>query len=211
MNGVLDKFVGGWQVSGIGQLRSTYFTLPTGIYPTTGNSLEYYGYEYPIEDCRSGTCIPGYLWFNGYIPEHQINSVDANGKPNGYMGVPDEYKPAAQPLIPHNATGYAAGDRGTNNVWVKLKNQTTQKVGFNDNMHPWRNQFVPSTRIWSVDASLVKNIPIKERFNIRINVDFFNVFNTPGNNSSVGSDGMLRTNTSANAARTAQLSGRVSW
>ncbi len=33
MNAVLDKVVGGWQVSGIGTVRSNYFSLPTGIYP----------------------------------------------------------------------------------------------------------------------------------------------------------------------------------
>ena len=42
-----------------------------------GNDVEMYGYKYPIEDCRSGACFPGYLWWNGYIPANRINSVDA--------------------------------------------------------------------------------------------------------------------------------------
>ena len=63
-------------------------------------AVEIYGDKYPIEDCRSGACFPGYLWWNGYIPANQINSVDRNGKPNGVMGVPANYKPAAAPLIP---------------------------------------------------------------------------------------------------------------
>lgn len=201
----LDKLVGGWQVSGYGQVRSTYFTLPTNIYPTTDNPLEFYGYKYPIQDCRSGTCVPGYLWFNSYIPPHQIN------QPNGYMGIPADYKPAGQPLIPHNATGYAAGDLGTNNVWVPLNNGNVQKIAYNDNLHPWRQQYFPSTRQWTVDASLVKNIQIRESVALRLNVDFFNVFNNPGNNPGIGGDGMLRTNTSANAARVAQLSMRLTW
>jgi len=211
MNGALDKLLGGWQLSGIGWLRSTFFTLPTSIYPVTGNALQIYGYKYPIQDCRSGVCVPGYLWWNGYIPAHQINSVGADGKPNGVMGVPADYKAAAQPLIPHNATGYAAGDLGTNNVWVTLQNGATQKVSYNDNLHPWRNQFIPSVRQWSVDASAVKNVRIAERLELRLNIDFFNVFNSPGNNSNVGSDGILKTNTSANAARTAQLGARLTW
>jgi len=209
MNSVLDKFIGGWQVSGIGWLRSTFFTLPTSIYPTS-NKIETYGYKYPIQDCRSGACIPGYLWWNSYIPAYQINSVGANGKPNGYMGIPAGYKPAGQPLIPYEATGYASGDLGTNNVWVPLNSGATQKVAFNDNLHPWRNQYIPSVRQWIVDASLVKNFAVTERMNLRFNVDFFNVFNNPGNNSGVSSDGVLRTNTSGNAARTAQLSMRLS-
>ncbi|MEK7405794.1 MAG: TonB-dependent receptor, partial [Acidobacteriota bacterium] len=97
--GVLERLIGGWQVAGLGSLRSNYFALPTDIYPTS-DKIEIYGYQYPIQDCRGGSCWPGYLWWNGYIPAHQINSVDANGRPNGVMGVPDNYRPAAQPLNP---------------------------------------------------------------------------------------------------------------
>ncbi len=39
MNSTLDKVAGGWQVSGIGTVRSNYFQLATGIYPT-GNPIE---------------------------------------------------------------------------------------------------------------------------------------------------------------------------
>ena len=87
---MLDKFIGGWQIAGLGSLRSNYFTLPTNNYPT-GTPIQFYGYQYPIQDCRSGACFPGYLWWNGYIPANRINSVDANGKPNGVMGVPVTY------------------------------------------------------------------------------------------------------------------------
>ena len=50
-----DKFIGGWQIAGIGYLVSRYWTLPTNHVPTTG-TIEVYGYKYPIEDCTSGTC-----------------------------------------------------------------------------------------------------------------------------------------------------------
>ncbi|MEK7404837.1 MAG: hypothetical protein AAB225_06985 [Acidobacteriota bacterium] len=63
----LDRPIGAWQIAGMGSLRSTYFSLPTSIYPT-GNRIELYGYKYPIQDRRSGTCYPGYLWWGGYIP-----------------------------------------------------------------------------------------------------------------------------------------------
>ena len=118
---VLNRIIGGWQTAGIGQLRSNYVTLPTDVYPN-GNKIEVYGEKYPIEDCRSGACRSGYLWWNGYIPAHQINSVDANGKPNGVMGVPSSYKPAAEPIIPwpaapnRNDPNYAFF--GTNTVYV---------------------------------------------------------------------------------------------
>ena len=43
----------------------------------TATTIEMYGYQYPIQDCRSGACCPGYLWWNGYIPANRINSYDA--------------------------------------------------------------------------------------------------------------------------------------
>jgi hypothetical protein len=210
MNSVLDKIVGGWQVSGIGQIRSNYFSLPTGIYPT-GNPIETYGYKYPIQDCRSGVCYPGYLWWNGYIPSNLINSVDANGKPNGIMGVPADYKPAGQPLIPHNTPGYSSSVQGTNTVWVTMADGKQQQTTYNNNLHPWRQQYIPANRQWSMDAGLVKNFGIRERLLCRFNIDFFNVFNTPGNPTGVSQEGILSTRNSGQDARTAQLSLRLSW
>ena len=90
-NKYLNSVIGGWQISGMGRWRSNWFSLPTDIWPT-GAPVEYYDHKYPIEDCRGGACRPGYLLWNGYIPAHQINSHDANGKPNGVMGVPDNLR-----------------------------------------------------------------------------------------------------------------------
>jgi hypothetical protein len=217
--GFVDKLIGGWQIAGMGSLRSNYFTLPTNIYPT-GNDVEIYGYKYPIQDCRSGSCRPGYLWWNGYIPQNQINSHNAAGQPNGIMGVPENYKPAAAPLIPWGSTALppnapantnVASFWDTNNVWVPLENGTVQRVTYNDNMHPWRNQYLPSVRQWGLDASLFKSIPIGERVNVRFNADFFNVLNNPGNPNSVAASGILDTFNSGQAARELQLTLRVSW
>jgi hypothetical protein len=212
---LLDRIVGGWQIAGLGSLRSNYFALPTGIYPN-GNGIEIYGYKYPIQDCRSGTCLPGYLWWNGYIPANQINSVDpVTGKPNGFMGVPSNYKPAGEPLIPWpqkpDRNDPMFSYFGGNTVWVPLKDGTVQRTGYNDNLHPWRQQYYPGVRQWGLDASLFKIIPINERLNARFNADFFNVLNMPGNPNSIGSDGMLRTNTSGQGARQLQLTLRLTW
>jgi hypothetical protein len=213
-NKVLDKFIGGWQLAGIGSLRSTWFTLPTSLYPT-GAGTQIYGYQYPIQDCRSGSCLPGYLYWNGYIPANQINSVDANGKPNGIMGVPSNYKPAAQPLWPWPATPNKSDPMyayyGTNTVWLPLANGSVQRVTYADNLPPLRNQFAPGVRQWNVDASLFKAIPFKERYMVRFNADFFNVFNHPGNPNSIGSNGVLSTVSSGQAPRVLQLTLRLSW
>jgi hypothetical protein len=227
VNSVLDKFIGGWQIAGMGSLRSNYFRLPSsrnvkGIYPN-GNPIEIYGYKYPIQDCRPGKgCSPGFLWWNGYLPANQINSVDANGKPNGYMGVPANYRPAGEPLIPWPADpasdtrlapdGEPLSDYfETNTVWITLNNGRLEQTTYNDNLHPWRNQYFPSVRQWGLDASLFKTIPINERFKIRFNADFFNVLNNPGNPNSVADSGILETRMSGQAARELQLTLRLIW
>lgn len=217
---VLDKIIGGWQLAGMGTLRSNYFELPTGIYPT-GRKIEIYGYKYPIQDCMGGPpCRPGYLWWNGYIPANRINSYDAQGNPNGIMGVPENYKPAGQPLIPWGATAAEAGAPAgtamtgfwdTNTVWVRLRDGSIQRVTYDDNLHPWRNQYLPGVRQWGVDASLFKRIPITERVILRFNADFFNVFNHPNNPNSIGSNGVLSTQASGWAARQLQLTLRLNW
>ena len=98
--GFLDRVIGGWQIAGLASTRSNYFALPDSWWGPTSN-VEVYGNKYPIEDCRSGTCFQGYLYYNGYIPANQINSYGANGKPNGVMGVPANYHPVTRPLMRH--------------------------------------------------------------------------------------------------------------
>ncbi len=219
-NRVLDKVIVGWQIAGLGNVQSTYWSLPTNTYPGAGQNIEVYGYKYPIQDCRSGTCTPGYLWWNGYIPANRINSVDANGRPNGVMGVPSNYKPASQFLIPAGSTALPPNAPAntvvsqfweTNNVWVPLNNGTVQRLTFNDNLHPWRNQYLPGVRQWFQDASLYKFTSITESVTLRINVDFFNVFNNPNNPTGVAGDGILATRNSGSGARVTQLGLRLMW
>lgn len=217
---VLEKFIGGWQLAGIGSLGSTYFSLPTGNWNVTGEPIQLYGYQYPIQNCTSGACVPGYLWWNGYIPANQINSHDAQGRPNGYEGVPANYKPAVTPLIPWGTTALPANAPAntnvsqywdTNNVWVKLQNGTSQIVGYNSGLHPWRNQYLPGVMQWNQDASIFKNVRFGEQVQLRLSADFFNVFNHPGNPNTVGGDGFLNIRNSGNPARILQLGARVNW
>lgn len=216
----LDEIVGGWQIAGIGSLHSTFFQLPSGNWNFTGAPLEFYGYQYPIQNCTSGSCQRGYLWYNGYIPANQINSHDAKGNPNGYEGVPANYKPYVTPLIPYGSTTLPANAPSnvniasyydTNNVWIPLNNGTTQITGYNNNLNPYRNQYATGVRQWNLDASIFKNFPIHERALLRFTADFFNVFNHPGNPNSIGGDGFLNTRSSGNAPRTLQLGLRLNW
>jgi hypothetical protein len=219
-SGWVDKLIGGWQIAGLGQWRTRYWELPTDIYPQSSKEIEEYKYKYPIQDCRSGACQPGYLWWNGYIPANQINSHDEDGKPNGVMGVPDNYKPAAQPLIPWGQTSLPANAPAdtdvsefwdSNTVWVPLKDGSVERTDFDNGLHPWRNQFRQGPNQWFQDASLFKFVSLTEQLKLRINLDVFNVFNNPNNPGGVGGDGILRTRNSGSAARVMQVSLRLLW
>jgi hypothetical protein len=72
-------------------------------------------------------------------------------------------------------------------------------------------QYLPSVLQWNVDASLFKAIPIREGWMVRFNVDFFNVFNHPGNPSAVAQTGILSTRNSGSTPRVLQLTARMSW
>lgn len=213
--GFLDRVIGGWQIAGFGMMRSNYWALPTANYGFLGD-IEIYGKEYPIKDCRSGECIAGYLWYNGYLPANRINSYDAQGRPNGVMGVPANYKPSHKPLIPIPADGGSPSDPNyayydSNNVWITLKNGTTQRVAMDTNLHPWRNQYAFGPLSWGLDASIFKRIKIDERFSLRLNADFFNVLNNPGLTQPNNSTGILSLRNSSKAARELQLTLRLLW
>ncbi len=216
--GVLDKLVGGWQVAGLGSINSTYIALPSNYFPT-GTPVQVYGYQYPIQNCTSGKCYPGYLYWNGYIPANLINSHNAAGAPNGYEGIPANYQPSVAPLVVYGQTTAPNAPAGTNmvgfynsnTVWVPLKDGTVQRTTWSG-LAPLRQQYFPGIWQWGLDASMFKNVSIKERIRFRLQADFFNVLNHPGNpNSFIGATGILNVQSSGNSPRTIQLSGRLSW
>jgi len=216
----LNHLIGGWQLAGFGNRLSTYVTLTTSYFGAV-SPVQVYGKKYPIQDCRSGRCIAGYLWFNGYIAANRINSTDPKtGKPNGVMGVPSDYTPFIKPLIPYGQTTLPANAPAnrdvsqfwdTNTVWVPLKNGTVQRVAYNPGMNPMQNQYTPGPNNWGLDASLFKNIRVNERFTVRFNVDFFNVLNMPGLTAPSGDTGILSLQNSNNSARQLQLTLRVQF
>lgn len=219
--GVVNGIVGGWQIAGLGSLNSTYLALDTGNWNFTGEPIHQYGYKYPIQDCRSGTCHPGYLWWNDYIPANQINV------PDGVMGVPANYKPAVTPLIPWGSTAtpanFPAGENlqdywDTNTVWLKLKDGSTVRTTYGGTgLHPWNNQYIRGPIQWNQDASLFKRFRIREGMEARFTLDAFNIFNHPNNFGDNGSQdymtstGILDTTGQSNLARQLQLSIRFSW
>jgi hypothetical protein len=77
-------------------------------------------------------------------------------------------------------------------------------------MNPWRNQFVIAPWTWGQDASAQKFFTFSERVQLRVSVDFFNVFNHP-NNQAPGGNGILSLRNSGSNARTTQLGARLQW
>ncbi len=203
---IANRFVGGWQIAGYGSTQSRWFSLPTGNWGPV-NPVQVYGTNYKVSDCRSGTCFPAYLYYNGYIQANLINT------PKGVNGVPTNYVPSSQPINPTPANG---GDPNfkyyeTNNVYVTLKDGTQQLVSYDTGLNPYRYQAVKGPWITSMNASVYKSIPVTERVNLRLNLDAFNVFNQPGLGMPNSTTGLIDLRYSGQGARVLQYSLRLSW
>ena len=95
IGGGLDRLVGGWQIAGYGTTQSRYWQLPATNWGPISNSQSY-GSKYKISDCRQGTCFPGYLYWNGYIPANRINNATGvNGVPQSAF---EQEPPRGQPV-----------------------------------------------------------------------------------------------------------------
>jgi hypothetical protein len=223
----VQALIGGWKLSGSGTLYPTWFTIPTGNWGEMSR-FEVYGKKYKIIDCRATPatatdprderCYPAYLWFNGYISQRYIESRNAAGLRNGVFGLPADYQPAQKPLNPWPKGGLptdtGSADYDTNVVYVVLNNGNRQRVTYDTGVHPWRNQYRLGPVNWVADVSLLKFININEKLRLRLNLDFFNVFNHQGYNAP-GSDGIVSLSNSyiSNGFRPRQLQGtvRLEW
>ena len=228
----IDAIIGGWQINALGSMHSNSFyvegttTSNYGYFPT-GAPVKYYGRSAPVQDCRSGSCISGYLLYNGYIPASAVN------QPGGVMGVPTGYAPAYAPLDNNPAD---PDNYGTNNVPVVLYN-TPASTGCSNtatlstgsycvdmsplaNFNPLTNQVMQSTWLFDTDSSILKTFNLRERLKFKIEADFFNVFNNPGNefanNNPSGNglndgSGVVLTNYNMNSPRQVQFSARLTF
>ena len=243
-SGFLNGLVGGWKLAGNATMLNTWYAKPTGNWGEFGN-FEVYGKKYKILDCRATPststnladerCTPGYLWFNGYISNRVINQKNAAGLRIGVFGLPDNYKPAQKPIIPYptgtpSTDTTISNDYDTNVVYIPLDKSFTntkceyatgsprvncQRVALDTGYHPWRNQYLSGPFNWVADSSLLKVFSIKERYRLRVNIDFFNMFNVQGLNAP-NSEGIASLGSSygaVNGFKPRQLQGtlRFEW
>lgn len=218
MDRTLDRILGGWQIAGSGIVSSNTYRIPNYNWGPT-NKVQIYGTKYPIQDCTSGACYNGYLYWNGYISPSVLNQKDASGNCVGVCGVPADYKPADPPLITWGQTTPPANmPAGTdlsaywdsNTAWVPLKDGTVAETSYAPGLNPMQNVYIQGPFSWNMNASLFKVVPIREKMFLRFNADWFNVFNRPGI-PQPGDNGVIDMNISANRPRLLQLSMRLTW
>ena len=203
-------------MAGYWQLNSSYFTLTATNWPPY-NKIQVYGKQYPIQNCQSGVCYPGYLYWNGYIQANLINRTNAAGQCTGICGIPSSYVPQNQPLYPTPANGGSASDPNspyyeTNTAFIPLANGTTVQAPYAPALNPLQNQSVLGPFHWNMTASLFKAVHLSERVTLRINADFLNnVFNMPGTPNPSGTTGLIAMQNSYNSPRTLQLTGRLTF
>ena len=199
----LDAVIGGWTMTGSGTIVSNWFALDSSDWNFVSKP-EVYGTKYGILDCTATPataktwmderCYSGYLYWNGYISQKLINSVNSYGIPNGYFGIPADYHPAVTPLNPWPAGGSTtdpnATDYDTNNAYVILTNGTRQRVTYDTGLNPWRNQYLLGPMNWNMDSSLRKVFAIREHVRLRIAFDVFNVLNLQGLNAPSSTTGV---------------------
>ena len=206
-----NEVVGGWQLAGDGNIVSQDFGITSSNWGPT-NPLKVYKHGAHITDCRSGTCHPSYLWFNGYIAPTVNANTGCTSK--CISGLPSNYAPYEVPIDNTPGTTYY----GQNEVAVTLTNSQVVNTPYSPGpfgANPFSHTFLNGPINYTIDGSLFKVLPITERVNLRFNFDVFNALNMQGYNNPNGTDGTEavanQVANSANVARQVQLTLRLTF
>lgn len=217
-NRFVNELIGGFQVAGSGSLFSQYFQLSAGNWGAT-NPVQLNKKKYRVTDCSSGTCRPGYQWFNGFVSPFLTNNPCG---PSQITGVPSDQRPYQSPinLDPGTVTcknGVATASNTSflsNNVNVPLKDGTSPVVAYSPGpagVNSYSHTYLMGPYNWSADLSLFKVFPITDSVNLRINVDAFNAFNVQGYTNPNSVTGIQNFLTSYNTPRQLQFTARLSF
>lgn len=226
-NRFFDELVGGFQLAGDGNIGSQDFLITATNYGPT-NPLHVYKHGAPITDCRSGVCYKAYEWFNGYIAPTSISGNTCAGTSTKVVsGLPSNWAPYQSPVDTTCTATSTDKYYGLNEVNISLSNGTTSPITYAPspssgsagavNANPFSKTVLPGPINWTADLSLFKVFPITERFNLRFNMDAFNVFNMQGYTNPSATDGTEQVApgvgqaSSANTARQVQFTLRLSF
>ena len=196
-NRFVNELAGGWQFAGDGQVVSQDFQVGNTNWGAT-NPLKTYKHDRPkVTDCRSGTCHPEYLWFNGYISPKQISGPGGTCTTNCISGLPSDYVPYEAPInndptqaqfgtnnVTLSSPALRASNKG-NPVTVAYQPDIFSQFGANTFSH----SFLRGPVNYVADLSLHKVFPITERVNFQMNWDVFNALNVQGLNNPNTGDG----------------------
>ena len=211
-NRFLDELVGGFQLAGDGSIVSQDFAVAAGNYGPI-NPIHYYKHGAKFTDCRSGTCVPAYMWFNGYIAPSAIagNACATNAKT--VTGLPSNYQPYETPIQNTCAP--------SNNVQVtapNLNGGTPTTVAYSPgpaNTNTYSHTVLNGPINYTIDLSLFKVFPITEKANLRFNLDAFNALNMQGFANPNTTDGteqyVPQFSSSANTPRQVQFTLRLTF
>ncbi|HEV2484891.1 MAG TPA: carboxypeptidase-like regulatory domain-containing protein [Terracidiphilus sp.] len=205
VNRFVDELVGGYQIAGSGSVASQDFGVTSSHWGAT-NPLKIYKKNAPITDCRSGLCYKSYEWFNGYIAPTALsgNSCSA-GLSTVVSGLPSNWTPYSAPSdqgcgAPTTVKGVLTANvdkyYGSDYINMTTTDGKTAPLAYSpgsSGSNPYDKTVLNGPFNWSADASIFKVFPITERWNLRFNMDAFNVFNVQGMNNPSGSDGTVGT------------------
>jgi hypothetical protein len=214
----LNEIVGGFQLAGNGDVVSQEFQPGTGNWGPTA-PFKIYKKSKPVTNCSSGVCYKNYLWYNGYI-QPQLNPLDPNHM--ALLASSCENLGTCITGLPANFVSFQTTshnlpsdpDFGNDKVQVQLLNGKTTTVAYDAGplaANYARKRYLPGPFNWVANASIFKVFPIREKMNLRVNLDAFNVFNMPGENNpgANGIEGYL--NSEAANPRELQITARFTF
>jgi len=214
-NRFVNELVGGFQIAGDGNIVSEAFQVGNGNWGPT-SPIHIYKHNHKVTDCRSGSCIEAFQWFNGYLAP---SNLPASGCSTVVNGLSSGWTPYSQPINTNYNPATTCGKAqdkyyNTNDVQVNLLNGGSDIQGFSPgprNVNPWGKTFLNGPFNYTADLSVFKIFPITERTRLRLNADAFNALNDQGYNNPSGSDGMENMLSSHNGPRQIQLTLRLEF
>jgi hypothetical protein len=211
-NRFVNELIGGFQLAGDGNIVSQNFAITSSNWGLT-SPIQLYKHSQKVNDCRSGTCIPGYEWFNGYIGPAVNSNSGACTTGKCVSGLPANYVAYQAPI------DNVPGDKyyGQNEVQVQASTLNggapldTPYVPGTYGANPYSKKILAGPINWTADFSIFKIFPITEKVLLRINADAFNVFNIQGWNNPDSTTGIENMQSSFNTPRQIQLTGRITF